>query len=459
MMMNRGTRSSPYHHRCARVRLWLGGLALSVLSACGGYDGNTASCDLVSRQSGLRAYFNDWYFWYALSPYPDPGSLPTIDAYFNALLYTGTDPTFPADRWSYHQSSESFNRFFGAGQTLGYGLFVAGLEVMGAPTQPLFVRYIEPQSPAAAAGVTRGDQIVSIDGRPAADMIAANDFSVLSPQQAGTSIQVVLLNNAVQRTVTLTSAIFPLTPVPSTRVVTTTAGKKMGYLVIKDMIGQAAPPLAAAFQDFAAQGITELAIDLRYNGGGLVSVGRDLASFVNPAVTSAQTYASLLFNAKRAPLNNSRFVFRTPANALALTRVYVLQGARTCSASEQVINALRPFVTVVPIGDTTCGKPVGFIPLEGGCGETYNVVNFETTNARGEGRYFDGFAPNCVVAEDFTQPMGADTDPLLVTARNDADGIACPVTPASAREHSLAAKLRRWAQGNPEGERGVMIPR
>ena len=87
------------------------------------------------------------------------------------------------------------------------------------------------------------------------------------------------------------------------------------------------------------------------------------------------------------------------------------------------------------------------------------MVNFETMNASNEGRYFDGFAPSCAVAEDFTQPMGGDTDPLLVAARNDADGIACPVTTASAREHSLAAKVRRWAQGNPEGERGVMIPR
>ncbi|MFI4930882.1 MAG: S41 family peptidase [Burkholderiales bacterium] len=458
-MMIRGARGSHHHRRGARWRLWLGGLALSVLSGCGGYDGNTASCDLVSRQTGLRAYFNDWYFWYALSPYPEPGSLPTIDAYFNALLYTGTDPNFPADRWSFHQSTESFNRFYGAGQLLGYGLFVADLEVAGAPTQPLFVRYVEPQSPAAAAGVTRGDQVVSIDGRPAADMIAANDFSVLSPQAAGTSIQIVLLNNAAQRTVNLTSAVFPLTPVPSSRVVTTSTGKKMGYLAIKDMLGQAGPPLAAAFQDLAAQGITELAIDLRYNAGGLLSVGRDLASYVNPSLTAARTYASLLFNVKRAPLNNSRFLFRSPANALSLTRVYVLQGARTCAASEQVINALRPFVTVVPIGDTSCGKPVGFVPLEGGCGETYAVINFETMNASGEGRYFDGFAPSCAVAEDFTQPMGGDTDPLLVAARNDADGIACPVATAAARERSLAAKVRRWAQGNPEGERGVMIPR
>ncbi len=449
---------SPRRGRGIRIRLWLGALALSTLTACGG--GDELSCDLVPRQSALRSYFNDWYFWYALSPYPAPGSLPTLDAYFGALLYTGTDPAFPADRWSFHQSTESFNRFFGVGQSVGYGIFVAGLEVAGAPSQPLYVRHVEPLSPAATAGVTRGDQVVSIDGRTAADMIADDDFTVLSSEAAGQTIRLVLRNNGVQRTVDVSAAAFPLTPVlPNARVVTSTGGRKMGYVAVKDMISQADAPLASAFQSFAAQGVTELVVDLRYNGGGLVSTGRDIASYVNPALTSGRTYAALLYNVKRAAFNNSSFQFSSPANALALTRVYVLQGARTCSASEQVINGLRPFVTVVPIGDTTCGKPVGFLPTDDGCGETFNVVNFEAVNASDEGRYFDGFAPACVVAEDFSQPIGGDADPLLVTARNHADGIACPVAAAaSPREQTLAAKLRRWGR-NPEGERGTMIPR
>ena len=91
-------------------------------------------------------------------------------------------------------------------------------------------------------------------------------------------------------------------------------------------------------------------------------------------------------------------------------------GHRTCSASEQVINGLRALAwTWWPIGDTTCGKPVGFLPADDGCGTTYSAVNFESVNARVEGRYFDGFAPTeridasdtCRVADDFTTPLGA----------------------------------------------------
>ena len=176
-------------------------LALALLASCGGYD-NNPSCDVGSRQSGLHDYFFDWYFWYALSPFPLPGSQPTIDAYFNALLYTGTDPNFPADRWSTHQSTQSFVDFFGNGQILGYGVLVADLEVTTPtpqPAAPLWVRYVEPLSPAAAAGVVRGDRVVSVNGRTAADMIAANDFSVLTPAASGDTIGVVLENTAGQR--------------------------------------------------------------------------------------------------------------------------------------------------------------------------------------------------------------------------------------------------------------------
>ncbi|HTP71006.1 MAG TPA: S41 family peptidase [Burkholderiaceae bacterium] len=448
----------------ARVGRWLarGGSAtlLALVVACGGYSNDTVSCDVVSRQSGLHDYFFDWYFWYALSPFPLPGTQPTLDAYFDSLLYTGTDPNFPADRWSFHQSTNSFANYFGFAQTLGYGLAVAGLEVTTPtpqPAAPLWVRYVESQSPAAAAGVVRGDQVVSVNGRLASDMIAANDFSVFTPAAAGDTIHVVLANGGVQRNVDIVASVFALTPVPTATVVTSPGGRKMGYLVVKDMLDQAADPLAAAFATFTSQGVEELVLDLRYNGGGFVSVGRLLASYVNPGLTAGQTYAALRYSDKRSD-QNTTYVFRTPGSALALTRVYVLQGPRTCSAAEQVVNALKPFVDVVQIGDTSCGKPLGFQPVDDGCGETYAVINFETVNASNQGRYFDGLAPQCVVAEDFGKPLGALDEPLLATARNDADGIACPAVPASTRQRPLGA-LQRQRALSVEGERPAMIAR
>ena len=77
-----------------------------------------------------------------------------------------------------------------------------------------------------------------------------------------------------------------------------------------------------------------------------------------------------------------------------------------------MINGLRPFVDVVAIGDTTCGKPVGFRPVSR-CDTTFNVVNFEAVNADNQGRYFGGIEPRCAVEENLSQPLGAPDEPLL----------------------------------------------
>jgi len=420
-------------------------LVLASLAACGGYDNAAPACDLASRQTALRNYFFDWYFWYALSPSPAPDPALTLDQYFTSLLYTGTDPTFPADRWSHHQSTASFVQLFGFGQTLGYGLAVADLEVTTPtpqPAAPLLVRYVEPLSAAAAAGVVRGDRVLSINGRAASDMIAAGDFSSLTPSAAGDTIRVVLDNGAGPRTVDIVASVFALTPVPAASVVTSPGGRAMGYVMVNNLLDQAIPSIRSAFASFAGQGVSELVIDLRYDDGGFVSNGRLLASYVNPALTSGRPYATLLYSNKRAGANTV-FPFVAPPNSLALNRVYVLQGPRTCATAEQVVNSLRPFVSVVQIGDRSCGRPVGFQSVDDGCGETYSVVNFETVNASNEGRYFNGLDPQCVVAEDFGKALGAPDEPLLATARNHADGIACPPAPAAAHTRPLAGLLRQ----------------
>jgi hypothetical protein len=290
-------------------------------------------------------------------------------------------------------------------------------------------------------------------------MVAANDFAVLTPAAAGELIRVVLDNTSGVRTVDVTADVFALTPVQQATVFTSAGGRKVGHLIVKDMIDQARGPLSTAFAGFAAQGVSELVLDLRYNGGGLVSLGRDLASYIHAGRTAGQPFASLLYNDLQAPFYNTTYRFNAPSGALALSRVYVLQGPRTCSASEQVINALRPFVDVVAVGDITCGKPVGFLPVEDGCGTTYSVVNFESVNASNEGRYFDGFAPTCAVAEDFSRGLGSINEPLLAAAIDHADGLGCPVTAVSPRERTMAATQRRWSAAAAEGERGVMIPK
>jgi hypothetical protein len=448
-----------------------------LLAACGGGGGDGPSnpppltCSVADQNTWLRGYFNDNYYWYALAPNPSPAGFGSVESYFDALLYQGGDlipgggsATWPSDRYSYFESTESFNRFFGDGKTLGWGLAVNGLEAVANKATRLFVRYVEPNSPAAltpgiSGGLRRGDEILAINGTPVATLIAADDFSALTPDAQGE-----LLNLQVKRginpaiTVVLGAAIFNLTPVQNGQVLESLGGRKYGYVFVKDMISQANAPLATTMTAFRNQGVQDLVIDLRYNGGGLVSVGGTVASYASGSRATGQVYARLLYNDKQQA-SNQDFLFSNPNNWAGFARAYVLMGERTCSASEQVINGLRGVgVNVVAVGDVTCGKPVGFLPADGGCGTTFSVVNFEGVNALNQGRYFDGFAPTCAVAEDFGKPIGALDDPLLSTAMHYMDNNACPAAGSREQPKARFGPRKRYT-GADGGERGGMLGR
>lgn len=446
--------SQPSSRRRAGRVAAIAALVTSVLTGCGGgaelpyLPGVT--CSTAEERLWLADYFDDWYFWYRQAPDPSPLTDRSLAAFFQAKLYTGSDPRFPRDRWSRMESSADFDRFFADGQTLGYGLFLAGIEVAGQPDRPLRVRYVEPRSDAAVQDVRRGDEVVSVNGRSAAQLIAADDFAAFVPAEAGQTLALVLRRNGVERSLSLRASVYTLTPVDGAQVVQTAQGRRMGYLVVKDMISQAENPLETAFASFKAQGVQELVIDLRYNGGGRVSTARWLASLVTGARADSQTFTRLQFNDRRAGRNDETYRLLNPSAALGLSRVYVLAGPRTCSASELVVNGLRPFVDVVVVGDTSCGKPVGFVPVSR-CGTTFSVVNFEAVNARDQGRYFDGIEATCAVADDLSQALGEPDEALLAAARQHVDSGRCPApTLAAERRRTLQATVRRGGGEPPE---------
>jgi C-terminal processing protease CtpA/Prc len=441
--------------------------AALLLAGCGGGGGSgggvapAAGCSVGELNSWLSDYMDEWYFWRAVSPRPVPNDQTPLASYFAALLYRGGLAPFPADRWSFTETTASFNRLFGDGQSLGYGVSVAGLEVSGRPDQPLYVRYVEALSPAALAGVKRGDRVLSLNGVPSSDVISRNDFSALTASAEGQTLVLGLQQAGAASTVTLSSRAYNLTPVSQDAIVTTPGGVKLGYLVVKDMISQVNAPLDAAFGRFRTAGVQGVVLDLRYNGGGLVSVASTIGSYLAGPRANGRVFTSLLYNDRRAATNNTVYRFNTPAQAVDAPRVWVLAGARTCSASELVINGLRGAgLDVVVVGDTSCGKPVGFLPTSQ-CGTTFNAVNFESVNDRGEGRYVDGIAPTCRLAEDFTTPLGSTAEPLLAAALRHADTGVCPAVAAG--QAQVLASPRHADGGRSDardgGERPGMLDR
>ena len=414
--------------------------ALLALGGCGG--GKTTvpgsdACDVGSQNTWLRSYMLDWYFWSGSSPNPDPLGFDTVQKYFEALLSTGVDGV-PADRWSYISETAGYNQYFEEGKTLGYGVSVNGLELR----LPLKIRFVEAQSPASTLGLRRGDVILAVNGQSSADMIAANDFTALSPTREGETLRLEIAGDTGPRTVTLTAATYSLTPVPVSRVLTLTNGTKAGYLVMKDFITQAEAPLAKAFTDFLNAGATELILDLRYNGGGRISTANVLASLVAGRTHDGKLFTSLRYNTQQSSRNVTSYSLASATTGFS--RVVVLTGVRTCSASELLVNGLKPYVEVVTVGGQTCGKPFGFIPATS-CSSTFSAVNFESFNARGEGRYYDGLAASCTVSEDFSKQLGDPTETLTAAAASYLQTGSCPTAAEALVAPARASSILRRA--------------
>lgn len=428
------------------LRRSAGSLLLSgmLLSGCGGGDPptstpapapvDTSPCSLFDQKARVLAHMQDRYLFRDQMPAPDPAAFATAQTYFEALL-VHTDPQgAPLDRWSYVQDSVSYNRVFTAGTTVGYGLGVAGRPEDPAPIR---IRYVDPGSPADQAGLRRGMVVDRIDGQLATDLQAAQNFAMLTSTLAGTSLSLEVRDSVsapVSRSVVLQSAGYTLQPVDPryTRLMTLPSGREIGLMFYRSVLQVA--DLTPTLQQFRAanqgQGIDALILDLRYNGGGYLTTARTLASDIAGSRLDSQVFVELIYNSLHTAQNTVYRLAADPAVALNLPKLYVLTGRRTCSASELIINGLSPYLPVIQIGTTTCGKPYGFQPVDI-CGNTYSAVQFSTRNSLGQGGYTSGLTPTCTVADDYTSAPGDAAEPLTAAALTHLQTGACPAVVSS----------------------------
>jgi C-terminal processing protease CtpA/Prc len=263
----------------------------------------------------------------------------------------------------------------------------------------------------ARAGLARGDTVLAIDGLAPSE-IAQGALPVVTTPGVPRHFVVVSVTGE-RREIDVVSEDFALTPVAASSTFEITrdgAPVKVGYIDYTQFVGYSVPYLNLEFIRFAQAGIGELILDLRYNGGGSVATSRDLASMIGGARTAGLLYAYLRFSDKQS-MSTQQFRFNTAQDPFALPlraglpRVVVIASGDTASASELLVNGLRPFVDVALVGETTYGKPYGFIPRDI-CGTTYNAVQFESLNSLGAGGFTAGFTPDCAVPDDFEHALG-----------------------------------------------------
>jgi C-terminal processing protease CtpA/Prc len=176
---------------------------------------------------------------------------------------------------------------------------------------------------------------------------------------------------------------------------------------------------------------------LRYNGGGLVDVAVHLASLIGGAPTDGQGFAEFRHNDRNTRFNET-LRFRRPENALGLSRLFAITTRSSASASELVINSLRPFIPVVVIGDRTYGKPVGQYAINF-CDKVLAPVSFSLVNANGQGDYFDGIATDCAAPDDIEHDLGAADEGSLGEALHYVRTGSCSATDTTSR--ALRARM------------------
>lgn len=401
-------------------------LALQLAACGGGSSGgtvtppdDTGTCSATGQKEFVLGVMRDWYFWNDLLP----ANVNIDDFATPEQLLDFLTSVQPLDNFSFINSAEADQQFFGEGRFEGYGFSYQQLSGDDVRLARVFV-----DSPAFRGGLRRGQRFVALNGRPVSDVLANEGLSALF---ALSPVEFTMREtDGSEFTVQISRDIVTIDPVPQFRIIDAGNGRNVGYLELASFISTANSELDSAFSAFQSAGVTDVILDLRYNGGGLVSTAELLGDLLGGA-QDGLIFSETRFNADRASSNNRTEFFERRAASVNLSRLAVIASRGTASASELVINSLDPFSTggVGVIGDTTFGKPVGQSGFEF-CEKILRPTTFETVNSLGEGGYFNGLPLDCAAADDLNIPVGDDADPRVVAALEYLESGNCPTTGA-----------------------------
>ncbi len=416
----------------------------------------------------LRSITDSVYLWYDEIADVNPASYSVLEYFEEVLKADG-------DRFHYVIPYDDFVAATEEGVSVDYGILWSVVDEAGG--YAAYVQTVEASAPAATT-VGRGDKVLEIDGIEVVDMDFSELLAALYPEvsEETHTFKFVKRNSNTVIDTTLETGPIVYRSVPQVKVQDTSQGR-IGYIEFyaHDMTAESA--LIDAVSQLQEEGIDELFVDLRYNGGGRLDTASQFAYMVaGPEQTAGRDFERLQFNDKHGtqdPFTNTTdpvpFISSTivataaePLPSLDLNRVFVLTGPDTCSASESFINGLRGIdVEVIQIGDTTCGKPYGFRPLPN-CGNVYYTVMFTGANDKGFGEFVSGFSPadfaegdegsilpGCFALDDLNHDLGSVEERLFATGLHFLESGECPDTGVMSTQKSIPLDLQQSIPGVP----------
>jgi len=399
------------------------------------------SCTDLRQKQFIRSYLDEVYLWPELVQRRDATLYNDVHDYFDAIVAPAS-----VDRFSFSTTTQAANN---RENSVEFDVGIHWVDVGDSQASVWRIARVEPGSPAANAGLQRGD---TLSGR-----VSTNLYSSTSGPYF---YRFNYLRNGVPSEANLVPTSITEDPVGSL-VTLPHNNRTVGYLAFESHYGNAQDQLIDAIHQARTAGVQDLVLDLRYNSGGFLYIAGSLASMIAPSskVATQPQLVRLQPNSKQQDLYADAVVRMAPSvqyttgtpqyrrgaavPSLNLNRVYVLSSAETCSASESLINGLRGIdVDVHVIGDTTCGKPYG-MAREDNCGAAFYPIEFRGVNAKGLADFSNGFQPTCRVADDLDHPRGDVNEALLAAALTHMATGACPVSQQG------VARLAHTAQMTP----------
>lgn len=365
--------------------------------------------DAMARDS-LYFLMKQWYYWYNLMPsvvketYADPYEL------LEAMRYK------ELDKWSF---VADYNEFIAEmqGEFVGHGIRI-GID----DSDKARIAMIYSKSPLYTSGVRRGWIVKTVNGKDIAQIILSGNATeydnVMGASTAGVTNNFVFIKpDGTEEAISSTKTSFTINSVLVADTLHLSGGKIAGHLVFESFIQPSSQELAEAFAYFKSCSVTDLILDLRYNSGGYLYVAQELASYIagNALASSKSTFAILTYNDKSQRWNES-YPFKTINSPLDLSRLVVITSRLTASASEAVMNGLKPYIDVIAVGDTTLGKPMGMNGWEVGEKYFFWPITFKMVNKNNEGEFFDGIPPRKTSSDDIAHDFVSRNEECLKEA-------------------------------------------
>jgi len=424
---------------------------LLIVSSCTKENGNDPTPDPGTDEAQNNQNINKWiqsnmdvlYYWNTLMP-TDRDLTLSPDKYFDFLLYKQED-RFSYIAEDFAQLSDLLN---GVQMEAGYDFTLFRKDAVSSDVVGV-INYIKPNSPASLTDLKRGDIFFTVNGK----QLTMDNYQDLLSQTSAPHTLGVYRNGDIQ-SISLSVTKYEENPVFMDSIYEM-GSKKIAYLIFNffssdngDYSSSYVKELNEIFNKFKQANVNELILDLRYNTGGQVDVSIALASMISDHTSSdlfcTDQYNSIVDNElKRQYGNNYNKTFfddnlivrdkdgnvvdqSIPIAKLGINRMYVLVTNSTASASELLINGLKPYMDVILVGETTYGKNVGmwFIYETDPVKQKDNrwgmlPIVFKTFNSANSSDYSQGFTPD-IAADEYDVmpllPLGDTDEPMLATA-------------------------------------------